>query len=325
MTTAVKSGQSEGTVEVTPSGIPIYYQSAPKRLYRVGKKTRLKADSPALLGSAQAPDTDWREVPSVTAVLGVLDKPALPWWGMKVGVEGVIVLHNLGLLRSIVPQGSTQQVLACAEPILPGAGLVVAGMEQVVELLKKHQLTVNHVRDKAGDRGQAVHDALEHWAQTGARPDPSVFAPTEQGYVRGLLAFLNDVPSAEPVASEVLVASSEYGFAGRYDLRLRTTEEHDVVVHRTPVKGPQYRRLAPGEYLGDLKTSSGVYPSHARQLEAYEQASIESGYPETEARGILHVGPEGTYEFVRSWATFQDFRAVLDVWQSDQDMKEAKK
>jgi hypothetical protein len=40
----------------------------------------------------------WREVPSVTTVLGILDKPGLPWWGMKIGVEGVLELVRRGRL-----------------------------------------------------------------------------------------------------------------------------------------------------------------------------------------------------------------------------------
>jgi hypothetical protein len=182
-----------------------------------------------------------------------------------------------------------------------------ATQESIVALLTEHKLTVNHVRDKAGDRGQSVHDAFEAWARTGLKPDPSIYPDEERGYVEGLLAFLADVPTIEPIAAEVLVASAEHGFAGRYDIRFRTWQPHDVVVHRTPKRGATYRRLAPGLYLGDLKTSKGIYASHARQLEAYEQASVESGYEPTEARGILHVAADGTYEFVRSWATFEDF------------------
>lgn len=325
----VVSGKSAGTITVTPNGIPVYYQSEPRRLYRIGDFNghAFQFDPENLLSLAQsdAPSDQemWREIPSVTTVLGVLDKPALPWWGQGVGAEGVTILHNLGLVKSTILPGGVQPVLTCPRVIDKKLTdeWVVAGKDQLVDLLNQQQLTVNHTVSKAGDRGQAVHDALEHWAQTGELPDPSIYPPTEVGYVQGLLAFFADVPSAEPVASEVLVASSEYGFAGRYDLRLRTTEEHDVVVHRTPKRGPQYRRLAPGELLADLKTSKGVYASHARQLEAYEQASIESGYPATTARAILHVSAEGEYELVKSWATFEDFRVVLDVWRSDQQMK----
>ena len=39
---------------------------------------------------------DGKPVPSVTQILGVLDKPGLPWWGMKVGVAGVCALIDNG-------------------------------------------------------------------------------------------------------------------------------------------------------------------------------------------------------------------------------------
>ena len=300
---AVVSGQSQGTVETTPSGIGVYYQSKPKRLYRISAFPAANEDT-----------TTWEEVPSVTTVLGVLDKPALPWWGMKCGIEGVLALYESGHLYG---SGSPETTFLCHD-------WNRATVDSVVALLTERKLTVNHVRDKAGDRGQSVHDAFEAWARTGLKPDPSIYPDEERGYVEGLLAFLADVPSIEPIAAEVLVASAEHGFAGRYDIRFRTYQPHDVVVHRTPKRGPTYRRLAPGLYLGDLKTSKGIYASHARQLEAYEQASVESGYEPTEARGILHVAADGTYEFVRSWATFEDFRVVLAVYQSDQAMKERK-
>jgi len=313
LSAAIESGQSVGTVEVTPSGIPVYYQSKPKRLYRIGKEKLVGADWDAAM--LLADPENWTEVPSVTTVLGVLDKPALPWWGMKCGVEGVLALYGSGHL---VGNGSPETSWLAHH--YGGQATV----DSVVASLTEQKLTVNHVRDKAGDRGQSVHDAFEAWARTGLKPDPSIYPDEERGYVEGLLAFLADVPSIEPIAAEVLVASAEHGFAGRYDIRFRTYQPHDVVVHRTPKRGPTYRRLAPGLYLGDLKTSKGIYASHARQLEAYEQASVESGYEPTEARGILHVAADGTYEFVRSWATFEDFRVVLAVYQSDQAMKERK-
>lgn len=295
---AVVSGQSTGTTEMTPSGIEVYYQSTPKRLYRV-RKHELNDDP-------EEPEYEagpWREVPSVTTVLDVLAKPALPWWGMKVGADGVRELASLRTMDSEIAEWIT-----------------TATVDSLVDELTEHKLTVNHVRDKAGTRGQSVHDALEAWAKTGHRPDPKIYPDEERGYIEGLIAFLNDVPSAEPEACEVLVASIEHGFAGRYDLRLRTHEPHPVVVHRTKTR-VHHKILMPGETLVDLKTSKGIYGSHARQLEAYEQASIESGYEPSRGRGILHVGADGTYEFVRSWATFSDFKCVLDVWRSEQEMK----
>jgi hypothetical protein len=335
---SVKSGKSEGTVEVTPSGIPVYFQSKPKRLYRIGPTVKPEdgVTDEALLASAQSDDF-WREVPSVTTVLDVLAKDALTWWGMQIGAEGVAKLHNLGMVKSTVQTGSQQPVLIC--PFVrkeKGKGgktvrtiewdrWVVAGKEQLIDLLTVQQLTTNHVKSEAGDRGQSVHDAFELWSKEGILPELEMFPPTERGYVEGLLAFLRDVPSAEPEGCEILVASSEHGFAGRYDLRLRTHETHNVVVHRTPVKGSQYRSLAPSRLLTDLKTSKGVYTNHPKQLEGYEIASIESGYEPTDARGILNVSAEGEYVFVRSWARPEDFLSTLNEWRCQQEMNARRK
>jgi hypothetical protein len=284
--------------DTTPSGIEVKYTPPPKRQYEI------------CLGG-----DEWRAVPSVTQVLNVLSKDALPWWGMKVGAEGVQTLCHKGLIRDY--GGSN-----IGDEYTPN--IYDLDVDGIVALLTEHKLTVNHVRDKAGDRGQAVHDALEAWARHGHIPDPSIYPEEQEGYVRGLVAFLKDVPTAEPEGAEVLVASAEYGYAGRYDLRLKTNAEHEVVVRRTATK-VRKRTLPAGRYLCDLKTSKNVYGSHVRQLEAYEQASIESGYEPTDGRGVLLVTPDGGYELKRSWATFEDFRVVLDVWNSEQEMAKRKK
>ncbi len=317
MAEATKDEGVTGQQAVTPNGMGIIFQWEPKRSYRV-RSGPVAKDQEHLAPLLQ---DGWSEVPSVTEVLDVLDKKGLPWWGMKVGVEGAIKLHNTGKLRPAVMPDAAYPLLAIQGDM---EQLVVATTENVIDLLTANKLTVNHVRDQAGERGRAVHDALELWAKNGTMPDPAMFPPEEAGYVIGLVQFLNDT-KAIPHACEVMVGSIKHGYAGRYDVRLEIPEECQVVFHRTPVRGPQYAILSPGHLLADLKTSKGVYPSHSRQLEAYEEASVECGYDPTDARGILHVGADGTYEFVRSSAVFEDFRVVLDVWKSDQAMKERKK
>lgn len=298
--------------EVTPSGIEVEYQVKPKRQYRV----RLHSSSLLLEGGA----TPWCVVPSVTTVLDVLAKGGLSWWGQEVGVEGVLELYRNNLLVS----GPVVERMGFSEKLFlnTSEGYQAATVDGVVDLLKKQKLTINHTLGKAQKRGTAVHDALEAWAKTGAKPDFRMFPPEEQGYVAGLYAFLLDIPTAEPVASEVMVGSLEHGFAGRYDIRFKTTEDHAVVVHRTPVRGPKYAKLAPGLYLGDLKTKKQkamyepVYESYQFQVTGYEGASIECGYEATDAQGVLYVAPDGTYKFVRSNAMFQDFLNVLPIYHS---------
>lgn len=133
-------------------------------------------------------------VPSVTQILGALDKPALIWWGMQTGVNGLAALHRQGV------------EIPWEDP------------EGCCKLLTEHKLTVNHVRDTAATRGQSIHDALEAFAATGEIPDLDQFLAEDRGYVQGLArAMLALTP--EFVATEVMVGSAVHGFAGRYDAK----------------------------------------------------------------------------------------------------------
>jgi hypothetical protein len=289
-------------VETTPRGIEVAYFVEPRRKYEIRRA-----------------GGRWKEVPSVTTVLGVLDKPALPWWGMRVGVQGVLTLFSMGLLKAYCEHGLAP-VLACRSSDID----IVAGVPQIEDLLKRAKLTVNHVKDAAGDRGRGVHDAFELWAKEGHLPDPAMFPPAEQGYVQGLRRFIEE-SGAKAVAAEVQVGSVKHGYAGRYDIRIEYPNDVDLVVHHTPKRGEQRATLAAGVYLDDLKTSKDVYASHFLQLEAYEEASVECGYGPTEGRGVIHVDAEGNYKRVPSYATFADFRAVLGVWKAQERMKKRQK
>lgn len=285
---AEEQPQERITSDTTPSGIVVEYSAAPKRFYRVNGV----------------------EVPSVTSVLGVLDKPGLPWWGMRVGIAGVLELVQREVLKPKLDADTFTAFFA-------------ESAEEIEDLLTQHKLTVNHIKEQAGDRGSSVHNAFERWAKTGEIPVSTEFPEAEQGYVYGLKCFLID-SEAEPVAAEVMVGSAEHGYAGRYDIRLRIPKDAEMVVHLTP-KGHRRDVIAAGVHLSDLKTSKGVYPNtHFRQLEAYEAASIECGYEPTDGRYVLHVTADGRYEYKRSTADFEDFLAVLEVYQSNERLKAAK-
>lgn len=263
-------------VTTTPSGVRLYYQDAPRRLYTVNGK--------------------W--VPSVTTVLGVLDKPALVWWAMKVGVEGVLLLRAMEKL----PQGYDPDI------------------EEVVAMMKEAGLTTNQIKDRAGDRGNDAHEALEVFATRGVIPDPSDYSEAHRGYVEGLRAFLVD---AEPTVlqSEVMVGSAEYGYAGRYDL-LAQLDEREVVTRLYPKRKPKRETLEAGVYLLDLKTTKGVYSTHHLQLAAYEGANRECGYGDSDVRGVIRVSPTGGYELIRSDKPYYDaFLAVNECWKAMEAIK----
>lgn len=297
---------------VTPSGIEVLYQWAPKRLYKV-------RHTEPQMGAGKPKDYDWSEVPSVTTVLGVLDKPALPWWGMKIGVQGVLELVERGVIPYALYEDGIKRL-----SVLDRLVLVPADVDNVVPLLTQNQLTVNHVRDQAGDRGTNVHDAFENWAKDGTVPQPTIYPEHERGYVEALLAFLRDT-GLEAEEAEIMVGSIAHGFAGRYDLRGNLPKSVELVVHRTPKRGPQLETFEAGRYLWDLKTSKDFYESHFMQLEAYELASVECGYDATDARAVVVVAADGTYKVERSKATSDDFLAVKSAHDALEDLKKRRK
>lgn len=293
---------------LTPSGLEVYYQAGPKRLYRVR--------------SAERPDGshnfDWVDVPSVTTVLGVIDKSgAIGWWSQGVGGIGVLRLQALKV--DLTPVWT-----------LLAAGADDDARKTLCDLLTANKLSTNHVRDKASDRGISVHTAFEQWANDQRiTPQPVVFAEHEQGYVRGLADFLTAITAGWPtdIEAEVMVASLKRRFAGRYDLRLTLQKPVEVVTRIYPKKPPKVETIPAGRFLLDLKTSKSVYPTHYKQCEAYEGASVECGYEPTDYRGVIHVAADGRYELHVNqlkndppW-TFDDFLVARDLYRVMNEVK----
>jgi hypothetical protein len=237
------------------------------------------------------------EVPSVTTVLDVLRKDALTWWGQKIGIQGCIELSSMGILTL---EGKPNE-----NPAL---------LDQIIDKMKEHKLTTNHMRDKAADRGLSVHQGFEDWCRTGHKPDPQNFPPQEAGYVEGLLKFIEQV-APEPIHTEIMVGSARHWFAGRVDLMGRTTNSMEVQT------GPRTKRLIPlGTGLWDLKTSKGIYMSHKLQLAGYRLACEESGYGRMDYEAIILVRENGTYDFKVSDATPDQFLAVRQAYSAVQGL-----
>lgn len=286
--------------------IPLLYQSSkapngtiidywpgpqPKRHYRVNGNT----------------------VASVTQVLDVLDKQALKLWYQRGGTEGTLRLIRMGELGRLN-----------GEPVLAGTdGWPVATEPAVTELLKKHALLPQNVMEKAGERGTAVHNALELWIADEILPDPDMYPDDQRGYVAGLLSFLTDLRVADhsSIESEVMVGSAKHGFAGRFDMRLTL----NACSLRSTPKRDNFREFpSRTRWLLDLKTSKSVYQSHYWQLEAYEGASVECGYAKTRGRAVVRVTEDGSYEVKVSAAKYSDFLAIKRAYDVVNPQKEQK-
>jgi hypothetical protein len=281
-----------------PTGTVIEFHTAPKRKYTINGV----------------------EVPSVTEVLDCLDKKGLPWWGQTIGITAIDTLIDLGLIVS----GTSGNRRGFFEP----NGDHILTIPELTAIVTRTKLTVNHVRDTAGDRGTAVHDALEAWCAIGKVPTPSDYPHESTGHVEALAAFLRDASSGGLTAEmfEVSVGSAEHGYAGRFDLLARTTNDMRVAAKVYPVWPSKYTTVPAGSrILVDLKTSRSVYESHLLQLGGYEIALEESGYGKVDARAVLHVMDDGRYEFKRARGEPTDFLAVLACSLAVKRMREALK
>lgn len=270
--------------------------------------------------SDPVPNAAWHEVPGVTDVLNILKKEQLIAWAQRVGASGVVQLFNMGVLAPVSYEGKT--VLGTH---IPGKGAIVIGEEQALDLLGQYRLTTNSLKKAGGKRGQSCHDALETWASIGELPNPAFYPVTEQGYVQGLLNFLQE-SEAEPVRSEVVVGSARYGYAGRYDVDIELPQSVQLMTHHTPAgRGDKLEWFEAGLYRVDLKTAKDVFEEHGEQLEAYEQAAVECGLPESIKRVVLNTSPESRYKFKPSWSTFADFEATLHKFRLNEERKQRKK
>lgn len=275
---------------VTPSGIELYYQSGPERLYRIR--------GPVGLSEGMWEYGEWAEVPSVSTVSDSLPK-FLDSWGCKMGIDGLGQLWDEGHRLDV------EHVFDA----FGGEARIDAGMA----LLKSHKLTPYYRKGEAGTRGTNVHKALESWVESGATPDPRFYPETERGYVKGLVAFINDA-HPHPLASELMVGSMVHGYAGRFDLLANLDFAGEVVVksykRRTPI-----RKQLSGVWFLDAKTSKDIYPSHKVQLRGYAEGYVECGYGDyPDHMGVIHLFPDGRYELIETDATYAEFLHVLDVY-----------
>lgn len=301
---------------VTPSGIEISYEASPRRHYKV--RQQIKYD-----GGTEP--TEWVEATSVTTVLDCIAKPGLTWWGMDVGIKAVLELWERGKINFTVTD--FESIKLAAQKGWESDNLwELATFENVRALVKQEKLDVDKVRDSAGDRGTSVHTALEAWIDHGTIPVPRFYPEEEQGYVEGVLAFINDVGiDPSKALSEVMVASYKHKFAGRYDLEAVLKNANLVTKLATPSwpgpRGkPEERTVFNGRSRLDLKTSKDVYDTHQIQLEGYEIGAVESGYPKSKHRLVVVVTPDGRYFVKESTATAKTFLNTLALYRSLKEM-----
>lgn len=281
-------------------------------------------------------------VPSPSGILGVLDKPALPWWAANTTLDGCWELirkdRSTRWLRRTLgdqyptyidtvgkgkrPTGSDNDHYQAAKRVMrPDTHqpyMLPRRWDEFKADLKLFGLRHTDQRDKAADRGTRVHAVLEDWIDREKLPNAAEFPAHERGYVRALTKWLIDwQPSFR--FSELMVGSAVHGFAGRLDAVARV----DVSDLPAAALAGLPAGLDDGPVMIDLKTSRGIYPrSHFRQLVGYEIAAQECGFEPTVVQGVLRVGDDGEYQVGWSNARPDHFLNCLRVWHDNQDLAE---
>jgi hypothetical protein len=234
---------------ITPSGISIVFEDG-----EPDEDGRSKRRSYLVNGE---------KLPSVTTILGCLDKPGLKYAAEKLAVAAAIELAREGELPITV--------------------------EGALSRMKARDLRFWQVWDKKADRGTLAHEDLVALATGADLPDLDGLAPEQRGFAQGVAAWYAD---ARPVMAEqeVMVASLAHGFAGRHDLFGQILALHPTAKFlldlKTTERLPRYKD-------GSVKPP---YPEMLLQLAGYELARRESGYEASDYQAVLRVEATGSFD-----------------------------
>lgn len=203
-------------------------------------------------------DRKW--ITSVTSVTGLLDKPALKYWACK------MMANQLYDFLDVNKKVDIDQLRF-----------------QIEDAKKAHTKKAK----KEADTGTLVHDWAEQFILSQINkterpeiPEPETFE--DKKVLNGILAFLKWVESEDVkfVATELLLYSKEYDFAGLMDLKFTLGKEDHKIIHP-----------------GDFKTSSGIYNEMLYQLAGYDLADMEESGEEHGDGYILRLDKDsGEFE-----------------------------
>lgn len=217
-------------------------------------------------------------VPSITTVLGVMEKE-----GMHYAIEKLTMGAAVQLARN--------------------GGLPLDEVE-ALGLMKGQGLSFRQQWNAKADRGTATHDWLSKLLAEPDAPIPLHCEAFAQGIEEWRFQY-----GPVAVQSEVMVCSTEHGFAGRFDLlaKLPTVGANVRVELKTTESLPRHKKT--GEVLPP-------YRENLWQLAAQELAAVESGDPPSECQAVLRVDEQGEWDFHVTQTEPRGFLACLRLWRA---------
>lgn len=198
--------------------------------------------------------SDGKLLTGVTTILGIRNKAYLMFWAAKMVVENLKERYD---------------------------EIIKADKEEFLEILDEAKKTHTRKKEEAGDLGKQAHTWIENYIKT-----KCVDKPKDEKVANMAREFLKwqKAHKVKWLASEMLVASDKYDFAGTLD-------------GLAMVDG----KLT----LMDFKSSNQISEDYALQVSAYALALSEMGV-DVEQRIVLRLGKE---------------KAEFEAWLVDTDLK----
>ena len=217
-------------------------------------------------------------LPSVTGVLGILDKPQLVMWKQK---QAILAAREVAMAEGEDLDAWTDRVLAkAAEPVA-----------------------------EAADLGSRIHGAIET-ACAGGRWDQKALGPYVQPILNWILGKL--AAGGKIVAQENIVVNRTDGYAGRLDIAIEMPDRRVWFIDwksrktRPSASDPEAFAPYPTQRL-QLAAYAAIWANEkGLGWQAVHCANVITSSTEPGRWGVAeHKDPEGAYGA---------FRAVLDIW-----------
>lgn len=164
------------------------------------------------------------------------------------------------------------------------------------------------LRDAKGAIGTLTHDALDKGLY--GQPVPIEDAlPSVQPHLIALDRFFAD-HEIEPLQTEQVVLSTKYGYAGRFDARVKLRA----------IQGEMFEVA-----MLDLKTSGFIGRSYHAQIHGYDLAAEECGVGKSDSLLILQTKPDTDYHLWPCRSSRKTFLHCLALHQLGREIDAATK
>ena len=187
-------------------------------------------------------------------------------------LTGVTTILSVVAKPALIQWSANEAINYVEEYLRAGNTILSLGEPTVEKMLKEARTAHRRKKEDAGQKGVDIHSLVENWIKDGSLPEE----PNEQ-----LINFISwaQENKVKFLASEQQVYSRKYWYAGTYDFICEIDGK---------------------KYVGDLKTSSGIYGrEYFAQCAAYRLAynEIENTKERSFIEKLLGKWPEGKDPF----------------------------